>query len=355
MYEKRNVLINFRGGMGDFIILTPTLRSIVDRGEYNLIFMGGKNVQQLVEGYNRYFTNAFYVDYTEGFFRKCLTILNVFWKLRKKSLYACITPVCSLGKLSYLITKLSRAMMRIGFNHERTLGVYTHTIDIDCNKQAINENRKILKLLNVSDENVTTELIIPEDNIKNAEKYFYKLDLDMSKKIIAIAPLNKGMKGYPSKAWPLFKYIELMVKIISIFDSNIVLMGSNNELCKLSLIKKDINLNRICFQEKKFTIYDSAAVLKRCSLLVCNDGGLMHVAAAINIPVISLWGPTDPNVWGYREKKNFFSVISGCCEPCRRNKSRLAKCKESKCLNSISVDEIVGICKRILSENITNK
>ena len=50
-----------------------------------------------------------------------------------------------------------------------------------------------------------------------------------------------------------------------------------------------------------------AAILSQCSLFIGNDSGITHLAAALGVPTIALFGPTDPYVWGPRGKKVFIA------------------------------------------------
>src|SRR3989304_8384293 len=115
--DNKNILINFRGGMGDFIIYTPVLRNIANDGKYNLFFIGDKDVQELVNG-SIYFRQSIYIDYKRNNFYKFITLLKLFLKFRSFKIHICITPISSYGKFSYLVTKLSKAKIRIGFEHE---------------------------------------------------------------------------------------------------------------------------------------------------------------------------------------------------------------------------------------------
>ncbi len=354
---RKNILINFRGGIGDFVLFTPVLRNITRDSRYNLFFLGNKTIQQLVEKYD-YFEKSFFVDHSEAIFNKIITLTKLFFKIRNLKIYICITPICSFGKFSYLVTKLSKAKIRIGFEHEKNIEIYTHIIKIIDKERDIEQNLKILDILDIECVTKDTELTIPKHSFKIAKNYFLKQRIDLNRKTIAIAPLVKGMSLYPSKEWPLNKYTELIEKIIDSFQVNIILMGSKDELNRLKLIKEFMSSERIFFQNVAFLIYEAAALLKKCSLLICNDGGLMHIAAAINIPIVSIWGPTSPTRWGYFEKNNFFAVKKNNCIPCREYKKKPVKCNYKKCLEEISVDQVLEICRRILIkgnyENIIN-
>jgi ADP-heptose:LPS heptosyltransferase len=91
-----------------------------------------------------------------------------------------------------------------------------------------------------------------------------------------------------------------------------------------------------------------AAILKQCSLYVGNDSGITHLAAAVGTPVVALFGPTDPGVWGPRGK--CVSILYGKtdCSPCSREK--MHECIEQICLEQLSLEEVYGKVKDLMQD-----
>ena len=79
------------------------------------------------------------------------------------------------------------------------------------------------------------------------------------------------------------------------------------------------------------------------SLMVCNDSGPMHIAAALGIPVVAMFGPTDPALTGpYCEKKIVFVPEIAC------NRCFLRYCKDSRCHDSIDPEAVAGASFNLL-------
>src|SRR5262249_57389143 len=76
---------------------------------------------------------------------------------------------------------------------------------------------------------------------------------------------------------------------------------------------------------------ETAALLERCRLLLTNDTGPMHMAAALAVPVVAIWGPTSPVK--FRPYSNLSTVVR-CEHPCPR-------CHQP-CIHGVSVDEVVA-------------
>ncbi|TKB75242.1 MAG: glycosyltransferase family 9 protein, partial [Nitrospira sp.] len=91
-----------------------------------------------------------------------------------------------------------------------------------------------------------------------------------------------------------------------------------------------------------------AALMKHCTLFLGNDAGPMHMAAAVGAPVVSLFGPSDPRVWGPRGHQVEVLYKGLDCRRCfHPTCTRGAK----SCMNLISVDEVLDATERFLSPN----
>jgi predicted lipopolysaccharide heptosyltransferase III len=89
-----------------------------------------------------------------------------------------------------------------------------------------------------------------------------------------------------------------------------------------------------------------AALMKSCTLFVGNDAGPMHMAAAVGTPVVGLFGPSDPRVWGPRGERVEVLYKGVDCRPCFH-----PSCDRGpeSCMNQIRVDDVLEAADRLLS------
>ena len=66
---------------------------------------------------------------------------------------------------------------------------------------------------------------------------------------------------------------------------------------------------------------------------------MTHLAAAVGVPTVALFGPTDPEIWGPRGERVVILRKALECSPCRREE--LERCEHRKCLELIEVEEVV--------------
>ena len=110
------------------------------------------------------------------------------------------------------------------------------------------------------------------------------------------------------KMWPLKKFIELGKQFIGLYpDYHIVLTGGHNEELLANEFKKHIPdvINLV----GKTDVLQLAALMQHLSVYICPDTGTMHVACAMNTPLIALFGPTNVKRTGPYPEASFRRVI----------------------------------------------
>ncbi|UCE83956.1 MAG: lipopolysaccharide heptosyltransferase II [Deltaproteobacteria bacterium] len=95
------------------------------------------------------------------------------------------------------------------------------------------------------------------------------------------------------------------------------------------------------------TVSEALALVNQCSLFLSNDSGLMHVAAALNIPQVALFGSSDPQKTApLNDRAVVIHHRQVSCTPCFKS-----SCPEDlECLKAITVDEVCGATERLLNE-----
>jgi ADP-heptose:LPS heptosyltransferase len=132
---------------------------------------------------------------------------------------------------------------------------------------------------------------------------FLRSRLPGDRPIIAISPGASSAL----KTWPIAKFKELCRKLCNRGFDLIVFCGPSRPLpyvfipCIEQTDRKMVFLGNI-------HLLHAASLLSRCNALVCNDTGLMHIAASVGTPVVGIFGPTDPSVYLPRRPKSF-SVV----------------------------------------------
>lgn len=140
---------------------------------------------------------------------------------------------------------------------------------------------------------------------------------------------------------------ELLISIIKDVNKPIVLIGDDTDE-SLALEITSSSAQKIYNACGKYSLKGSASIVGQSSKLLTNDTGMMHIAACLNIPVVSVWGNTVPELGMYpyypgrKEMYSIHEVKDLSCRPC--SKIGYQKCPKGhfKCMNQQNVHEIVA-------------
>ncbi|MDI6757216.1 MAG: lipopolysaccharide heptosyltransferase II [Endomicrobiia bacterium] len=190
--------------------------------------------------------------------------------------------------------------------------------------------------------------MVPWLKVPDREKGIAAAALAGARAPVAFAVASRGLH----KVWPSENFAELInrLSVPEGSDGSIsitpVLIGSENEreLARTVVTKlKHRAVNLV----GEISLAELPAVLERCRLVVGNDSGVIHIAAALGVPVIGIFGATDP-VWyrPYNDKSRYI-YKKYPCSPCDIKTS----CRDYKCMKDIGVDEVMSAVREMLTES----
>lgn len=168
------------------------------------------------------------------------------------------------------------------------------------------------------------------------------------KKVIAVAPGGRsGMKTEDDlRRWR--GYLELIKKITAETDCNVLVIGSRSD--KELLDTSSFDESRVKNLCGKIPVAGSYAALKRCAMLIANDGGAMILGAAAGIPVVSIFGPTCPlNRYPITNHLSRYIWLEKKCSPCIKDGS-FPKKTDHSCMKDITPDMVFAEVKDILGQ-----
>jgi len=95
---------------------------------------------------------------------------------------------------------------------------------------------------------------------------------------------------------------------------------------------------------KELPLPTLAAVLEAAGLFIGNDSGVTHIAAAVGIPTVAIFGPTDPTVWAPRGKRVEAVCPQTPCAPCTREER--TACERLRCLDEVEISSVLEAVER---------
>jgi len=151
------------------------------------------------------------------------------------------------------------------------------------------------------------------------------------------------------KRWDRNKFAALADKLIEAHGVKVIFLGDKKEAALAADARKTMKGPSVDMSGET-TVGQMAAVIKKCRVLITNDGGPVHVAAGLGVNTVSIFGPVDEKTYGPYPKSDKHIVISRsdvACRPCYK-KFKYNKCDNRACLDSITVSEVFAAAEKIL-------
>ncbi|MGQ9610236.1 MAG: lipopolysaccharide heptosyltransferase II [bacterium] len=337
IHSKINkILVMHTGGwIGDMILLTPALHAIRDQFPHaNISMLVLPLVQELMER-NPYIDEVIIYDKhnTNKGMRQMMKIGNQL-KSRQFDISVILHPNSISSIFLSHIARIPKC-------------IYGKNILMKRAKK-IHEVKRYLNIVS---------------SIANTENYdqleFWGItedEINFAKNIINIQ--NNPIIGinisttWHSKQWEIENFTRLIELLIKQFDAKILLTGGKDDIALgnkvLSKILAKENLpeykdGSILNLVGITTIIQLGAIIKCCDLYITADSGPMHISAALGVPTIALFGPTDPARHGPYGKNNMVIKKDMSCSPCYK---RECKMKSNACMKVIRPEDVFESVKR---------
>lgn len=183
----------------------------------------------------------------------------------------------------------SGATFRISYNTFLNGCLDTYTLPVDIKKHEVERNLEIAKILNARKKHIDLFVPLQNGDVDFAMQFLELKNMINFDIILGIHPGCDITSKY--KRWPVDKFTFVAKEISKIFNVKIVFFIGPGEEELLSAIQPIVS-DKIVIATN-LLLNQSIALVSRCNVFLCNDSGLMHVAAAFKIPTVALFGKTS--------------------------------------------------------------
>jgi heptosyltransferase-2 len=234
-----------------------------------------------------------------------------------------------------LISRLAGIPIRIGYGTDGRGFLLSHSIPRDREAKRRNQVEYYLHLIramNWKAETRNPRLHVGDRQRAAAEallKAFGIADTDL------LVGLSPGAVYGPAKRWPAERFAAVGDRAVETWGAKVLVVGSggDKEICDAVTLGMRAPAVNLC---GRTNLDEVAGVIQRCRAFVTNDSGLMHVAAALDVPLVAIFGSTNPEATGPRSPKARVIRHSMSCAPCLKPECT----KNYACLQSIEAEEV---------------
>jgi heptosyltransferase-2 len=217
---------------------------------------------------------------------------------------------------SALVPFFAKIPQRIGFLGESRYGLINDVRPLDKTKldQTVKKYASFALPVN-ADIRTPYPRLIPDQ--ANSQRLIQKYDIDLTQLLVALVP---GAEYGPAKQWPLEHFARLAAMVGDIGGSVILFGSSKDRADGEKIVASSNNVLNLCGET---SIEDAVDLMSTVDIAIANDSGLMHVAASVDIPVVSIYGSTSPSYAPPLTDKGSSEWLGLECAPCRQRRCPL--------------------------------
>jgi len=333
----KNILLIQLGDIGDVVLTFPSIKAIKENfPQTNLAVAVRKKAEELID-------DCIWVDKTvvisekkssfrEEFFHQ----LKFFSNLRKYHFDLAID--LRTDTRGAFLALLSGAKVKIGFydnNGEfwRNI-IYTNLLhqDYKIGQYVADYYYSLLKNNNILTDHTIPEYIVPNRKIYLAKELLLKQGLKSDSFLVALQPFSL----WQYKELKQDFYLQMIDWFYQKYNAKVIIVGCAAE------VNRSFDLVSKCKQKVynitgKTTIGLFAAVLKLCDLFIGIDSAGLHIAASVQTPTISFFGPSSSESWAPKGKNHKVIQKELACVPCRQKGCNNSE--KSFCLDHLTFKE----------------
>jgi lipopolysaccharide heptosyltransferase II len=315
-------------GIGDIVLSTIVLDNLT-------AYFPSAKIDYLTEHFAKHAVN------NNPLVNKIITIdkkefpLKAAFKIRKEK-YDLILDLWSNPR-SAQITFLSGVKYRVGFAYRGRKYAYNFlATSSKGTHHAAEHNLELLKAIDVPVISRRIHFYADEKENESA-KEFIRNNFSENKKVIGIIPSG----GWPSKRCDASKWVEIGQAIKNKYNVDILILWGPGDERDANYIKENLPGAILA---PKTTISEMSGFINNCNVVLANDSGPMHIAAALKIPTLGIFGPTNPKAHGpYSENSTYVYKEDLFCITCN-----LLECPyHHECMLQLDNDKILEAIETI--------
>lgn len=238
---------------------------------------------------------------------------------------------------------------RIGYPTELRGILLTHKVPLPekfRKKNLLEEYLDILRFLGLKISGTSSDFFVPAEIKLKAEQFLRQNNISEEEMIIGVCP---GATYGPAKRWFKERYAEVIKHLIKKYNAKVIIFGSFKETDILKYLLKEVHLNGIILPDRNLTVLESAGLINFCRLFITNDTGPMHIASSLKIPVIAIFGSTNPTWTAPLGNSCVVLYKKIACSPCYKRDCSKGD-KKYECFELISVNEVINEADKLLTK-----
>jgi heptosyltransferase-2 len=189
-------------------------------------------------------------------------------------------------------------------------------------------------------------IFLSRDDLEFSNHFLLERQVEKNDIVVGVHP---GAK-WETKRWDAEKFARVCRSLTEKPDHKIILFGDAEEAKLVEQVERDIPADRIV-RVVDLPLGRVMSLIKRCDCLITNDSGPMHIASALQVPVVAIFGPTHPKL-GFAPvgSPNLVLCANVKCSPCSLHGEKRCSKKSRFCMDLIEPEMVIEAVERLLKE-----
>jgi lipopolysaccharide heptosyltransferase I len=339
-HAPKKILIIKPSALGDIVHTLPVLNLLKRRWpEAEISWLVGSSFAGLLEGHPqlqeviRFDRHRFAKAWRNP--RALIEMLSFGAGLRRRH-FDVVIDLQGLFR-SGLTAQLARSPIRVGFSNARELAwmFYTHRIPATADQHALDRNLMVAESLGCG--RAPVEFVLPIDD---ADREYINAVLPARQGYAVLLPGTNWL----TKRWPVEYFASLVGPLKQRYGFASVVAGGADAAELAKRIDGAIDLTR------RTNLKQLVALLAGADLVVANDSGPMHIAAALGRPMVTMFGPTNPNRTGPWGREDSVVRVDIQCSPCYSR-----RCSHISCMKWLGGEAVLRIAHEQIGKHQSSR
>jgi lipopolysaccharide heptosyltransferase II len=338
--NRKKILIIKLSAVGDVILSIPSIRAIRQKyPDAKISVLVGRKSRKIIR-------NCPYVDdtivYEETSKKDSLVSLLRMARILSKEDFDIVVDLQN-NKRSHLLAYFSGARIRTGHrNRKWSFLLNRATKDIPSTLPALEHQFQVLKMIDVEVFDKRLELWAQETENEKMRRFLDSQWVSQSQILVGINP-GSSLR-WPTKQWPLENFAKLCDELAK-RNIRVVITGAPEDAAsteELFALTRNKPINAV----GKTSIAELVSLIRRCQVFISSDSAPMHIASSVNVPLIAIFGPTDPkrHLVPPAQYQVFWKEIQ--CSPCYLRSCPIGLV----CMKKITIQEVLDSVLHFIKE-----
>lgn len=346
--EVKNILLCKLWGIGNLVMIMPFLESLRRRfPDASLSFLTIESNRSLLEK-NPYLDQVYTIR-TRGSVSPLFDIVRLVPRLRRQR-FDLFLDFEQFLRVTAILGFLSKSHQRIGLATpgQGRAPLFHAKVPYRRDRHMTEVFGDVVRSAGVEVKGLRP-LSVPrcEEGAKHASDFIEK-EMTGTGPLVAIHPGSGD--HFPGRRWPPERFATLADQLVKTRGARIIITGTESESSIVDRVCAAMH-HRGVTVAGRFPIESFIELIAQIDLIVSNDTAPVHIASALGTPVVAIYGPNTPELYGplHRASRSVYNKLP--CSPCLSNLSaKTSNCRLPACILGVEVDQVLIECESLLLE-----